>query len=159
MTDLGFIRDKGAHVRLWFENGDWVAEIPAWPTCMAEGSTPEEALANLEALAPEWHDGSVAAGAHIPPPGFSEDSGRIALRISGHMHTWLKEAAERDEVTLNHYIATSLHAVLGGRLVSETLGNEVHRWADDIRYLESQFGQVEATSKTQPEALRFGTAA
>lgn len=36
------------------EDEKWIIEVPELPGCMADGETPQEALANVEVIMAEW---------------------------------------------------------------------------------------------------------
>ncbi|MDI3317670.1 MAG: toxin-antitoxin system HicB family antitoxin [Bacillota bacterium] len=96
------------------ENGvtEYLARIPELPGCHASGSTPMEALAELEDVAEGWLSVMKEAGEPVPPP--AAYSGRLTLRMPKWLHRQLAEAAELEQVPLNQYIV-SLLALATGR--------------------------------------------
>jgi predicted RNase H-like HicB family nuclease len=46
----------------------WLAEVPELPGCIADGFTPEEALANAERINGEWIEVAQLEGRSIPQP-------------------------------------------------------------------------------------------
>ena len=50
------------------EDGAFIAEVPELPGCMADGTTYQEALANVEVVIQEWMDTAQALGRPIPEP-------------------------------------------------------------------------------------------
>lgn len=50
------------------EDGFYLGEVPELPGCMADGPTPQEALANLERIADEWLETARELGRPIPEP-------------------------------------------------------------------------------------------
>jgi len=53
----------------WSDEDDaYVAEIPELPGCMADGSTYQEALANVEVVIDEWIETAKELGRSIPEP-------------------------------------------------------------------------------------------
>jgi predicted RNase H-like HicB family nuclease len=53
----------------WSEDDDaFIGEMPELPGCAADGETPEEALANLKAIAREWIQTAQELGRPIPEP-------------------------------------------------------------------------------------------
>jgi predicted RNase H-like HicB family nuclease len=53
----------------WSEEDEaFIAEIPELPGCMADGSTYQEALANVEVVMQEWIETARELGRQIPEP-------------------------------------------------------------------------------------------
>ena len=46
----------------------FIAEVPELPGCAADGSTPSEALANVQIIAGEWIETARELGREIPEP-------------------------------------------------------------------------------------------
>ncbi len=46
----------------------FVAEMPELAGCMADGATPQEALANIQVIAAEWIETAESLGRDIPEP-------------------------------------------------------------------------------------------
>lgn len=57
-------------VIIYWSNEDeaFIAEIPELPGCAADGRTPQEALANVQAVAKEWIETARELGRPIPEP-------------------------------------------------------------------------------------------
>jgi len=48
----GVLNQPGVHIRVWREDGTWIARCLDIPGCISEGATRDEALANIrEAIA------------------------------------------------------------------------------------------------------------
>ncbi len=58
------------HINIFYseEDGAYIADIPDLEFCSAFGSTPEEALAELEKAKEAWMEAARAEGKAIPPP-------------------------------------------------------------------------------------------
>ena len=58
------------HINIFWsdEDGGYIADVPDLEACSAFGSTPEEALAELEKAKRAWLGAARAAGKPIPPP-------------------------------------------------------------------------------------------
>lgn len=58
------------HINIFYsdEDGGYVADMPDLDACSAFGSTPEEALAQLETAKEAWLAAARQAGKPIPPP-------------------------------------------------------------------------------------------
>jgi predicted RNase H-like HicB family nuclease len=50
------------------EDQAFIAEVPEWPGCAADGETYQEALQNLEIIMQEWIETANALGRPIPQP-------------------------------------------------------------------------------------------
>lgn len=50
------------------EDEAFMAEMPELAGCMADGATPQEALANIQVIAAEWIETAVQLGREIPEP-------------------------------------------------------------------------------------------
>lgn len=50
------------------EDQAFIAEVPELPGCMADGSTYQEALANVEVISQEWIETAKEVGRPIPKP-------------------------------------------------------------------------------------------
>jgi len=50
------------------EDQSFVAEVPELPGCMADGTTYQEALANVEVVIRQWLDTARELGRSIPEP-------------------------------------------------------------------------------------------
>lgn len=55
---------------IYWSNDDecWLAEVPELAGCMADGSTPEEALENVEVAISEWIETAQSIGRSVPEP-------------------------------------------------------------------------------------------
>jgi predicted HicB family RNase H-like nuclease len=82
---------------------------------IAEGDTPDEALANLEAAALSWLEVSLAHGGEIREPiSFEGCSGKIALRIPRALHCQVAELAETEGCSLNQWLTAAIAAYATG---------------------------------------------
>jgi predicted RNase H-like HicB family nuclease len=50
------------------EDHAFIAEVPEFPGCMADGATYQEALANVEVVIQEWIETARELGRPIPEP-------------------------------------------------------------------------------------------
>jgi antitoxin HicB len=90
--------------------GGWLATVPALPGCMADGETPEAALADAEAAIGEWLAAAKALGR--PAPG-SQALGQWRQRVPRSLHEKQRIAAAREGVSLNAYVANVLAEWVG----------------------------------------------
>ncbi len=52
------------------ENGYWVAEVPSLPGCISQGTSKEEAIANIREAIEQWIETAKSLGENIPPESF-----------------------------------------------------------------------------------------
>jgi antitoxin HicB len=95
--------------------GGYGATIQEFPGLIAEGDTPDEALANLEAAALSWLEVSLAHSGEIREPiSFEGCSGKIALRIPRALHCQVAELAETEGCGLNQWLTAAIAAYATG---------------------------------------------
>lgn len=101
------------------EGGGYVAEVPDLPGCIADGNSPEEAIANVAEAIEEWISAAKELGRPIPQPSsLDKYSGKWVQRVPRSLHMKLALEAEREGVSLNT-LATSLIAEgLGKKLIA-----------------------------------------
>ena len=58
------------HINIFFsdEDGGYIADMPDLEACSAFGSTPAEALAELQVARAAWIEAARAEGRPVPPP-------------------------------------------------------------------------------------------
>lgn len=101
------------------ESDGFRAEILEFPGCLAEGDSAAEAYEALEAVAESWIEATLESGLAIPEPSENyEFSGKLVLRLPKSMHKKASIAADRDGVSLNQFIVSSIAYQCGVR--SET---------------------------------------
>jgi predicted RNase H-like HicB family nuclease len=121
------------------ETGTFTAFIQEFPGCVTQGNTREQALQRLERTAQAWLESALDQGHQIPAPAAEEQyGGKVALRIPRSLHRRAAEAAEREGVSLNHFIATAVAervgvATLVDRLAAELQATFVDRLAAQLR--------------------------
>lgn len=95
-------------------DGQYTAEIMEFPNCVAFGPSAVEALASLEQVAADWIGAALEQGQDIPEPmDNAEYSGRLVLRMPKGLHRRAALLAEREGVSLNYFIVTSLAESVG----------------------------------------------
>lgn len=99
------------------DNGTWYARILELPGCMTVGDTQAEALANLDDAMATWIEGKLEDRESVPEPagGFS---GRFVVRVPKTLHRDLVKAANRNGISLNQFIATTLAQAVGAALLA-----------------------------------------
>jgi len=98
------------HKRLYQDDeDDWIVEIDDLPGCMADGKTPDEAIANSREAMRSWMESRISSGLEIPEPSVADDySGRILLRMPKSIHRRLAILAQQEGSSLNQYIVSLL---------------------------------------------------
>ncbi len=101
------------------EGGGYTACIPQLGrfSAVGDGDTPEAAYADLRAALPSLVADWLAQGVAIPETG-EEDllasySGRLALRVPKSLHAQVAARAQREGVSINQFIATTLAQEVG----------------------------------------------
>jgi antitoxin HicB len=96
------------------EDGSWFAHIAEFPGCMTEGDTQVEALEMLDDAARGWLAAHLEDGNPIPDPiDAREFSGKFNVRVPKSLHRELVVRAERESVSLNQLVSTTLAAAVG----------------------------------------------
>jgi antitoxin HicB len=92
---------------------EWTAHAEELPGCEAHGDSLEEAVRRIDDAVEEWIEDALAKGREVPDPRTAASySGRLMLRMPRSLHAELSEAAEREGVSLNQFIANSLERSL-----------------------------------------------
>ncbi|HEX2881374.1 MAG TPA: type II toxin-antitoxin system HicB family antitoxin [Polyangiaceae bacterium] len=92
----------------WFEDdGCYVATLPAWQNAQTHGSTPETAIKNARVVLKLLIESALKNGEAIPAPE-RPHSGNLRLRLPISLHSRLASEAEREGVSLNHWIVSKL---------------------------------------------------
>jgi antitoxin HicB len=98
------------------DGGKWIAAAEELPDCTSRGDTAEEAIAGIKDAMAAWISAALREGRDIPEPrSATSHSGRLLLRMPRTLHAALKQAAERENVSLNQFITDSLASVVGWR--------------------------------------------
>lgn len=98
------------------EDGTFRAEILEFPGCIAIGDTEADALTALKDVALSWLESVVAAGKAVPQPMENiQYSGKLVLRMPRNIHKKAAFAAERDGISLNQFIVSSVAEQIGMR--------------------------------------------
>jgi predicted HicB family RNase H-like nuclease len=95
-------------------DGSFRAEILEFPGCIAIGDTAAEALASLDGVAVGWVEAALEQCQKIPEPmentGFS---GKLVVRLSRSLHRKAAQIADREGVSLNHFIVNCIAENVG----------------------------------------------
>ena len=110
------------------DEGSYAAEILEFPGCFSQGETPDEAITNLEKAARSWIQVALAQGLEIPEPYLNQGyGGKIALRLPRSMHRQATRLAERDGVSLNHFLVSAIAARIGAEDFYTRLADKIER--------------------------------
>ncbi len=94
--------------------GGYAVEIEDLPGCFTQGDTPEETIANLEEARRLWIESAYEDGLDIPLPRENREySGTFIVRGPKNLHRRLDQLAEREGVSLNQYIVSTLSHATG----------------------------------------------
>jgi len=80
---------------------------------MADGETPEEAIADARGAFACWMEAHQEDGRPIPTPGAGGDSGRFMARVPKSLHTRLIARAKQEGVSMNALLIAVLAEALG----------------------------------------------
>lgn len=104
------------------ETGTYTAKIAEFPGCVAQGDTPEEAYRNLEAAAESWIEEVLGMGQRVPEPATGNQySGRVALRLPKSLHRNAAQLAEREGISLNQFLVSTIAERVGSGNLYERL--------------------------------------
>lgn len=96
------------------EDGGYRGEIIEFPGVFAEGETAAETAANLEDAAESWLEATIARGQTIPKPLEElEYSGKLVVRLPKSLHRRAAYTANREGVSLNQFIVSSIAENVG----------------------------------------------
>lgn len=96
------------------EGGAWFARIVEFPGCMTQGDTIAEAAAMLDEAMASWLEVMLEDGDPIPEPiAEPEFSGKTVVRLGPALHRDAAELADREGVSLNHFITTAVARAVG----------------------------------------------
>jgi predicted HicB family RNase H-like nuclease/predicted DNA-binding protein (UPF0251 family) len=108
--------ERPYHIVVVRTEDGWTAQVEELPGCEAHGASADEATRAIEDAMEAWIAEALEAGREVPEPrGAASYSGRLMLRMPHSLHAELARAAERDEVSLNQFITSSLASVVGWR--------------------------------------------
>jgi RNA polymerase sigma-B factor len=97
-------------------DGGWTAQVEELPGCAVQGASADEAVRGVERAMRDWITDALANGRDVPKPrSAASHSGRLLVRMPQSLHAELARAAEREEVSLNQFITSSLSSAVGWR--------------------------------------------
>lgn len=89
----------------------WVARVIELPHCMTHGSSPEEALKDIEDAKREWLISNIEDKLPIPEP--AKFTGQYHLRMSPSLHEALVLKSNSEDISLNQFMVTALARAVG----------------------------------------------
>ena len=97
------------------ESGGYAVEIEDLPGCISQGETAEEAMEMIEEARQMWLEVAYADGQDIPMPRTQRQqySGKFNVRVPKDLHRRLDEMAEREGVSLNQFLVSTLSMAVG----------------------------------------------
>lgn len=115
------------------ESGTYTAVILEFPGCITQGDTPEEAYANLEDAAKDWIEAALDLKQEIPSPSQSVSfGGKILLRLPKSLHRQLALIAEKEGVSLNQFIVSTLAEKVGAFTLYEQLTKKLYKKISEV---------------------------
>lgn len=99
------------------DEGDYIARVEELQGCIAHGATPDDALKSLAEAQEGWLGEAISAGQSIPEP-LRENalpSGKWVQRVPRNLHRKLISVAQKEGVSLNHFVSTALAEAVGNR--------------------------------------------
>lgn len=101
-------------VEMKHDEDGYFAKVVELPGCMTWADTFEELGFMIEDATRGWIEDALEHGDPIPEPRDTEDySGKVLLRMPKSLHRDLVRWAEKDGVSLNQFITTSLARTVG----------------------------------------------
>jgi antitoxin HicB len=108
--------------------GGYFIQIKDLPGCYSQGETVEESLKNIEEARKLWIESMYEDGNEIPLPGTTKKqySGKFNVRVPKSLHRKLDEMAEKEGVSLNHYLVSTLSRAVGQEEGKENKSHRKH---------------------------------
>lgn len=98
------------------EGGGILVTFPDLPGCMADGETPEEAIADARGAFDCWMTAHIEDGRPIPEPGGAlGGSGKFITRVPKSLHAKLATRAKQEGVSLKSLVLSFIAEGLGRR--------------------------------------------
>lgn len=92
----------------------YVARVVELPGCLTQADTFEELEEMVQDAMQAWIESALEDGIPVPEPRKPEEfSGKFVVRVPRSLHRQLASAAERDGVSLNAYVSTTLAQAVG----------------------------------------------
>lgn len=119
-------------------DGGYVIEFPDLPGCMTQIENLDEVGSMAAEIRKLWIETAYEEGMDIPPPSYPEEySGKFLLRLPRSLHRQLAEGAERERVSLNHWVISILargEAELRIERRLDELDRRLREMQNEVRY-------------------------
>ena len=157
------------NVEITLERGgegiQWKASVEELSGCLAEGDTPDQALARLRTAMESWLKSAIAEQREVPLPGKKQASsrsadsysGRFLVRMPKSLHAELASAAERQQVSLNRFVTDVLSSAVEQDLPDEAPGTAASELPPPVTGSASQIeaGGRAGPRRTSPRSIRL----
>lgn len=94
------------------EEGGFVIKVNELPGCVSQGDSAEEAATRIKEAMEAWIEAALRHADPIPEP-TDDFSGKFNVRVPKSVHKAVSEAAAREGVSLNLFVATTLAKAVG----------------------------------------------
>lgn len=95
----------------------YVARVVELPGCLTQANTFEELEEMVQDAMRAWIESALEDGEPVPEPRHAEEySGKFVVRVPRSLHRQLAMTAERDGVSLNAYVSTTLAYAVGAAI-------------------------------------------
>ncbi|MBN1187316.1 MAG: type II toxin-antitoxin system HicB family antitoxin [Bacteroidales bacterium] len=109
-----YIKKPYTRILIPNDDGSYSAEILEFSGCFADGNTAEEAMKSISEAAKSWIEACLEQNLEIPEPFTNQNfGGKIALRLPRSLHRQAVRFAERDGVSLNHFLVSAIALKIG----------------------------------------------
>lgn len=135
--------------------GGWYAEHPDLKGCIADGSTKEESLENLEFSKELWIETALKRKIQIPLPAKEIDdfSGKLTLRMPKYLHRDLSIQAKEQEISLNQYILSLISFNAGQQELLKLIEKSIKESAPTININMDVTKKQRRPSKTLEDVM------
>jgi len=89
-----------------------LARVAEWPGCLTAGDTREEALMRIGDAMRDWVKARLDKGLPIAEP-MTEYGGKVVVQMPRTLHRDVMHRAEREGVSMNQWISTTLARAVG----------------------------------------------
>jgi len=131
-------------------DGGYVAEHRDLPGCFAQGETPDEAVAAIDAARRAWIESRLDDGLPVPAPSNEREySGKFIVRMPRSLHAQLVRLAAKESVSLNQYVSTILASHAGSTPLRSFIEKSQGRLEDllqDLRIAAKQQAKLVGTN-------------